>query len=291
MSLGMGETELRAHLRGLGVDEHSWPVVAFLPLVQVAWADGAIQDAERKTIVGMADRAALPGDGADVLRSWLEHRPSRGYFARGNMVVEELARRGGLETTGMGAGDIISACEAVAKAAGGLLGGSGGAVDVRERAVLEEVRGMLEPDDAEWGDLLDGLGDGPSGDDDDLTQVLLAVRSVVPGAEDFGTPGVDDARLVVRRPNGQTQVISLEDGVTVGRQPGCSVAVPEDGTLSRRHCRFERDERGWMVVDLGSHNGTQVDREKVESRRLFGGESVQAGDVHIAVVIPRVAAS
>jgi pSer/pThr/pTyr-binding forkhead associated (FHA) protein len=56
--------------------------------------------------------------------------------------------------------------------------------------------------------------------------------------------------------------------------------------VSRCHGRFERDARGWIVVDLGSRNGTCVDGERRERRRPFGGESVAAGGVRIAVARP-----
>lgn len=281
----MDDLELRAHLRALGVDEHSWPAVAFLPLVQVAWADGEVQDAERAHIGRLLDAAALPGDGAELVRSWLNHRPSRGFFGRGHVVLDALARRGGLGDGAMAADDIVSACEAVAKAAGGLLGGVG-AVEPRERTVLAEVKALLEPDGEDWSALLGELGEAPAGFDDDVTVALLAVKSEVPGAEDLGVPGPTAAHLVVRRPNGTKTTVGLAAGVTVGRMSLCQIAAPEDGTLSRRHCRFERDVRGWSVIDLGSRNGTFVDGERVERRRLFGGESVAAGALRIAVALP-----
>jgi pSer/pThr/pTyr-binding forkhead associated (FHA) protein len=47
--------------------------------------------------------------------------------------------------------------------------------------------------------------------------------------------------------------------------------------VSRRHAEFRRDDDEFKVVDVGSLNGTYVNREAVESAVLLNGDEVQIG--------------
>ena len=53
-------------------------------------------------------------------------------------------------------------------------------------------------------------------------------------------------------------------------------------TVSRRHCEFLRQDNGYLVRDVGSLNGTYIDRERVESHLLAPGEEVQIGKFRLA---------
>ena len=48
-------------------------------------------------------------------------------------------------------------------------------------------------------------------------------------------------------------------------------------TVSRRHAEFRQDENEFQVVDVGSLNGTYVNREPVDSAVLANGDEVQIG--------------
>jgi pSer/pThr/pTyr-binding forkhead associated (FHA) protein len=77
------------------------------------------------------------------------------------------------------------------------------------------------------------------------------------------------------------QVYPLIPGraVVLGRDPGAEVTIASD-RVSRRHCRFEpRPGGAYMLVDLGSANGTLVNQTRIDGRKaLLGGEYIQAGD-------------
>jgi pSer/pThr/pTyr-binding forkhead associated (FHA) protein len=64
--------------------------------------------------------------------------------------------------------------------------------------------------------------------------------------------------------------------VTIGRSPECDVSL-HDILLSRRHCRLVPADGGWVLIDLGSKNGTVVNGQKVTSHPLRDGESFRAG--------------
>jgi len=51
----------------------------------------------------------------------------------------------------------------------------------------------------------------------------------------------------------------------------------DDVTVSRRHAEVRRREAAWFVHDLGSLNGTYVNRERVDIAKLASGDELQIG--------------
>jgi pSer/pThr/pTyr-binding forkhead associated (FHA) protein len=85
------------------------------------------------------------------------------------------------------------------------------------------------------------------------------------------------ALLVVRRgPNSGSRFLLDSDVTTVGRHPGSDIFL-DDVTVSRRHAEFRRVESGFVVHDVGSLNGTYVNRERIDETTLAGGDEVQIG--------------
>ena len=72
-------------------------------------------------------------------------------------------------------------------------------------------------------------------------------------------------------------VAFTQDVVSVGREPGMDIALPSH-EVSRAHCRIERVQKGFQVVDLGSKNGTLVNGRKVVSQEIESGDNLQVGD-------------
>jgi diguanylate cyclase (GGDEF)-like protein len=68
-----------------------------------------------------------------------------------------------------------------------------------------------------------------------------------------------------------------EDPLVLGRGDDCDVLIDGAG-VSRRHCRFWRDDAGHYVEDLGSTNGTRVNDEKVPQALLRDGDLIAVGD-------------
>ncbi len=67
--------------------------------------------------------------------------------------------------------------------------------------------------------------------------------------------------------------------VHIGRQVGSEITLEEEG-VSRVHARVERTERGWVLMDVGSKNGTlHNDREVSSVRLLRNGDRVKIGSV------------
>lgn len=85
------------------------------------------------------------------------------------------------------------------------------------------------------------------------------------------------------------RAVTLEhDRLVVGRAAGCDLVLP-DSTASRQHCAFEREGRGFVLVDLGSANGTFVEGQKsrVNRHTLRHGEEIVVGKTRLRVELPQ----
>ena len=107
---------------------------------------------------------------------------------------------------------------------------------------------------------------------DDTTQQLPALQ--VPALEALER---DQALLVVRSgPTAGSMIVLDAEEISVGRATEAGVFL-DDVTVSRQHARFVRVPGGYEVRDDGSLNGTYVNRERVEARRLQPGDEIQVG--------------
>jgi pSer/pThr/pTyr-binding forkhead associated (FHA) protein len=61
-----------------------------------------------------------------------------------------------------------------------------------------------------------------------------------------------------------------------GRHPESDIFL-DDITVSRRHAEFVRQAGGYLVRDVGSLNGTYVNRERIDEGTLRNGDEVQIG--------------
>jgi pSer/pThr/pTyr-binding forkhead associated (FHA) protein len=83
--------------------------------------------------------------------------------------------------------------------------------------------------------------------------------------------------LVVKRgPNAGSRYVLDSEVTRVGRHPDSEIFL-DDITVSRRHAEFVREGRGFVVRDVGSLNGTYLNRERLDEATLVSGDEVQIG--------------
>lgn len=88
---------------------------------------------------------------------------------------------------------------------------------------------------------------------------------------------VGSALLIVQRgPNAGARFLLDAERTTAGRRPDSDIFL-DDVTVSRKHAEFVRDGGQFTVRDVGSLNGTYVDRDRIDSTVLQDGDEVQIG--------------
>ncbi|MGI8592398.1 MAG: FHA domain-containing protein [Nakamurella sp.] len=98
-------------------------------------------------------------------------------------------------------------------------------------------------------------------------QTLTGLEALRPGT----------ALLVVKRgPNAGSRFTLDRPLVSAGRHPESDIFL-DDVTVSRRHAEFRQLAKGYEVRDVGSLNGTLVNREPIETSTLVNGDEVQIG--------------
>jgi len=94
-----------------------------------------------------------------------------------------------------------------------------------------------------------------------------AVEALPPGS----------ALLVVSRgPNAGARFLLDSDRTTAGRHPASDIFL-DDVTVSRKHAEFLREGDRFRLRDVGSLNGTYVNRDRVDDVLLAAGDEVQIG--------------
>jgi hypothetical protein len=216
---------LEQELRSLGLDPGSSAALSLLPLVQVAWADGAVQDAERALILEQAKALALSPDGLLMLGNWLAFPPSAGYLARGHAALASLLREAAAPA--VAPTDVVGYCQLVARSAGGLFG-----VGATSRAEADAIAQVAA-----------ALGVGPDHPRPPAPPPSAPAPAPTPSKRvtvTFHTTEVGGlrAKACLVGEDGQRCPID-RTGIAVGRGRENDVQVAYDGMVSRRHCRLQ----------------------------------------------------
>ena len=116
---------------------------------------------------------------------------------------------------------------------------------------------------------------------DETTLGMSPVEIEVEGPDEFPFPEDElepgQALLLVKHgPNAGSTFLIEADSTSVGRNPQSDVFL-DDVSVSRTHAEIRRRDDGFTIHDLGSMNGTYVNRERVEMTKLAQHDEVQIG--------------
>ena len=97
----------------------------------------------------------------------------------------------------------------------------------------------------------------------------------------------EGAALVIRSGGGRAGESFAVEGerMAIGRSPDANVFL-DDVTVSRNHALLVKRRDGLYVDDLGSLNGTYVNRRRIESHRLANGDELQVGKYKLTYLAP-----
>jgi predicted component of type VI protein secretion system len=90
--------------------------------------------------------------------------------------------------------------------------------------------------------------------------------------------------LILVRGDGRQSEIPLKTRAIIGRQTDCQIRIPSSG-ISRHHCELTLADGKVLLRDMGSSNGTYVNRQKVQQAQLAAGDLIGLGDLVFVVRI------
>ena len=113
---------------------------------------------------------------------------------------------------------------------------------------------------------------------DDVTMTFSAEEIEEEGGAGVEELGIEGPTLVVRSGGGRAgEQFPLErTQTTIGRTPDCDIFL-DDVTVSRRHAIVAKGAETFTLQDLGSLNGTFLNRHRIEQAELESGDEVQIG--------------
>jgi hypothetical protein len=113
-------------------------------------------------------------------------------------------------------------------------------------------------------------------EDLEKTTILVdSVRLMNSFGNDHGRKSRSYLEVIKGSEEGKIFYLDKEE-VIVGRQEDCDIEV-EDIEISRRHLRIFQENRRWFVQDLGSTNGTYVNKLRVDRYMVHAGDKIRAG--------------
>ncbi len=125
-------------------------------------------------------------------------------------------------------------------------------------------------------------------DDHTLTHEAID-PDAVNGPDSGEVYAVDDLEegvgmLVVHRgPGAGSRFVLDQDVVSAGRHPESHIFL-DDVTVSRRHAEIVRTSEGYLVRDVGSLNGTYLNRERIDEASIINGDELQIGRFKLVFV-------
>lgn len=97
----------------------------------------------------------------------------------------------------------------------------------------------------------------------------------------FDAPAAGEPTATIEVPGVQEPIALGGERTVIGRLQSCDVCLG-DANASRQHAAIEREGSGWVLVDLGSTNGTLLNGEQVDRVRLRDGDIITVGVSRIA---------
>ncbi len=134
---GVQDEEILKAFEEAGYDRDTVQILHLVPILQVAWVDGEVSNAERNEILRIAAaRGVVEGSPAHVkLLSWLDSPPPPEFFERTMGIISRLIEAFPEEKQAALQGDVMTASLAVASASGGFFG-FGSKVSSEEKELL-----------------------------------------------------------------------------------------------------------------------------------------------------------
>lgn len=136
---GIRDDALLEKLIELKIGPETLTTLIGVPLIEVAWADGAMDDKERKKLFEYAEKAGLRQKGLDpkIMSVWLAKKPDPALFRAWKHYIQTLCKELGAHERKALRDEVMADARSIAEAAGGILGL--GKISAEEKAMLKTL--------------------------------------------------------------------------------------------------------------------------------------------------------
>ena len=143
---GIHDESILRKLIELDIRPETVSSLSLVPLIEVAWADGAIDEKEKAAVLAAAsDTGIRPGSTEyELLDNWMGHRPGPEMIEAWIHYIRGLCRKLSEDERRLLKADLIGQAVGVATASGGFLG-MGNKVSAQEAAMLHRLEGAFAP--------------------------------------------------------------------------------------------------------------------------------------------------
>ncbi|MBK7859298.1 MAG: TerB family tellurite resistance protein [Archangiaceae bacterium] len=140
---GISTGELLDKLLELKLGASTVTAFGLLPVVEVAWADGVVDDKERRAVLDAAKKTGVSGAAAEIIDAWLKNQPAKDLFETWKRYIAAICAHLGPDEKTLMKNEVVGRARSVAEASGGFLG-MGNHVSKEEQAVLEKIAKAFE---------------------------------------------------------------------------------------------------------------------------------------------------
>jgi len=136
---GIHDDALLEKLIALDIRPETMATLIAIPLIEIAWADGVMDNKERKRLFGYAEKAGLRQKGLDpeIMSAWLTTRPDPALLKAWTHYMQTLCRELSAHERKALHDEVMADARSIAKAAGGMLGFS--QISAEEKAILKKL--------------------------------------------------------------------------------------------------------------------------------------------------------
>jgi len=108
----------------------------------------------------------------------------------------------------------------------------------------------------------------------------IELNSVEANDENIAESDEPRSAILLRDEGTSNEVVHPVQGedFTIGRAAENNIQIKNDSKVSRKHCKLTRRSNQFYIQDLSSSNGTVVDGELIDEKRLLGGEEIKVGE-------------
>lgn len=146
---GIKNPEIVDRLIALDVRPETVTALSLVPLVEVAWADGSLDDNERRVILERAGTSGLAPGSTErtLLEEWLSRKPDPKMLTAWTHLIQGLCQQLSREEAAALKTGLLERARAVAGSSGGFLG-MGSKVSVGEADMLKRLESAFPADES-----------------------------------------------------------------------------------------------------------------------------------------------